>query len=694
MLNTALQRLDARRRDGRPLRVGIIGLGSFGRMVLTQLDQISGIQIVAIADADPLAVVEAVDEADVRRPGLITDEVDVLIGARPDVVVEATGVPVSGIAHAAAAIDAGCHVVMANSAADALAGPELARRARAAGVVYSLARGDRPGLICDLVTWARASGFEVMSAGRGAVHRRGYQSRTPDTVWELFDYTEDEIRERGYNPRNFTSLVDGTQSAIEMASVANACGLVPQTRGLLYPPCGADRLAEVLVPQSVGGVLERPGTVEVVSALQRDGAVVENDLRYEVYVTLSAPNGYVARMFRNYGLATDTSGRFASVHRPVQMLGLETPVSVISAGVLGQDTGAPISLVAEVAAIAKRDLAAGEKLDGIGGYTVYGRLMPANEAAVKRVLPIGLAHGRRLLRPMPAGSLISYDDVDGGAFPSEVVALRPRMLLAPREDEHLVRNERITWSAAARAGALVDPGEIALTGGAVAITSGPESTRRFDPRRGEGSLNGADVVDPPTTVSGDDASADDEGSRNESNGAGADERRDGREPSPTTGADRDATVSVDGTDDARDGTDVGVVPQATIDHDDVSESESRVVVSDDTSGLASGDPDSSDDAPAPDDASSSIGDEEFMRSLQALNDAGDADQDEIDALLSDLASPDDGAGDGDATPVVRGGAVRRGYISIPDVAGTPTVTESPRDTVDEDDDSHVHAEGR
>ncbi len=421
----------ARRAEGRSLRVALIGVGSFGMMVLAQLARLPGVQIVAIADADRIKAREAVDRAQIDHPGLVTDEVDVLLGARPEVVVEATGSPIHGVAHAVAAIDQGCHVVMANAAAATLAGPELVRRARAAGVVCTLAQGDRPALICDLVEWARACGFDVMAAGRGAMYRHGYHQRTPDTVWELFDYTEEEIQQRGYNARNFTSMVDGTQSAMEMAAVANATGLRPQDRGLLYPPCGAERLAQILVPRSAGGVLDHAGTVEVVSSLTRGGDPVENDLRFGVFVTVAASNPFVAQCFRSYGLATDPSGRFASIYRPVQLLGLETPVSVIMAGLLGESTGEPSRFVAEVAAVAKRDLHPGDTLDGIGGHTVYGRLMPATESMIKRVLPVGLAHGRRLIQHVPAGALVTVDAVGGEAFPSEVVAMRPEMVRPP-----------------------------------------------------------------------------------------------------------------------------------------------------------------------------------------------------------------------------------------------------------------------
>ena len=425
MLTAALERLDALRRDGRQLRVGLIGFGAVGRTALTQLDQIAGIQVVAICDVAPSTAQESVSRADIAHPGLITDEIDVLFGARPDVVVEATGVPLSGVAHAATAIEHGCHVVMANAAADALAGPELARRAREAGVVYTLAQGDRPAIICDMVAWARANDFIVVAAGRGTVHRPGHHQRTPDTVWDLFTHTEEEIRARGYSARSFTAAVDGTQCAMEMASVANACGLVPQTDGLANPACGADRLAEVLVPSSYGGVLERAGTVEAVSTITPDGMPVPGSLRFGAYLTLSAPNDAVARTFRDHDLVTDLPGRFASVVRPIPLLGIGVPVSVLSAGLLGQSTGVPRGFVAEVVAVAKRDLANGETLDGIGGFTVRGRLMPARDALARRVLPIGLAHGCRLRRALPAGSVITGDDVDGYAPSAGTIAHRP-----------------------------------------------------------------------------------------------------------------------------------------------------------------------------------------------------------------------------------------------------------------------------
>ena len=212
-----------------------------------------------------------------------------------DVVIEATGSPAAGTRHALAAIAKGRHVVMVTADADALAGPLIARRAAAAGVVYSLAYGDQPALISELVDWARATGFKVVCAGKGTKYRTHYHASTPDTIWGHYGMSPEDAAAGGLNPQMFNSFLDGSKSAIEMAAVANACGLTPPKDGLGFPPIGVDHLADRLKPLSHGGLLERPGTVEVVSCEQPDGAAVAGDLRWGVYVTFAAPDDYVRR---------------------------------------------------------------------------------------------------------------------------------------------------------------------------------------------------------------------------------------------------------------------------------------------------------------------------------------------------------------------------------------------------------------
>ena len=332
-------------------------------------------------------------------------------------VVDATGSPTAGVALALGCAREGKHVVMVNVEADALCGALLARRCREAGVVYSLAYGDQPALICELVDWARACGLPVVAAGKGTKYLPRYHASTPATVWQDYGITPEDAAKGGLNPQMFNSFLDGTKSAIEMAAVANATGLAAPSDGLAFPPCGAEELPRVLRPRDRGGVLERAGQVEVVSSLRRDGTPVPRDLRWGVYVVFEAPSDYAARCFGEYGIQTDESGRFAALYRPSHLIGLELGISVASVGLRREATGAPRAWTADAVATAKRDLAAGEQLDGEGGFLVYGKLQPAAESRRIGALPIGLAHGVRLLRPVRAGAPVRQEDValDPGA---------------------------------------------------------------------------------------------------------------------------------------------------------------------------------------------------------------------------------------------------------------------------------------
>ncbi|MEM7252087.1 MAG: SAF domain-containing protein [Pseudomonadota bacterium] len=403
-------------RTDRPIRVGLIGAGKFGSMFLSQVPTTPGLNIAAIADLAPdraRAACRSVGWSDAAIDAVFfTDDVHALF-ARGDieVVVEATGVPSSGLAHARAAFAAGKHIVMVNVEADVMVGPLLAREAADAGVVYSMAYGDQPALTVELVEWARGCGFEVVAAGKGTKYLPSYHASTPDTVWDHYGLTADEARAAGMNSQMFNSFLDGTKSALEMAAIANATGLAAPSDGLAFPPCGMDELAELLRPNHLGGVLEQHGQVEVVSSLNRDGSEVTRDLRWGVYVVIEAPNEYAAACFRQYGMNTDTSGRFSAMYKPFHLIGLELNTSILSAALLGKPTGATQDFVADVVATAKRDLQAGETLDGEGGHTVYGKLVPAAHSLREGGLPIGLAHGVRLTQDVKAGAWVHWQDV-------------------------------------------------------------------------------------------------------------------------------------------------------------------------------------------------------------------------------------------------------------------------------------------
>jgi predicted homoserine dehydrogenase-like protein len=422
--------LKARRAAGNPVRVALIGAGKFGSMFLSQVPHVPGLEVSVIIDLDPERAREACrsvgwDSALTAATAFTADSAKATASGI-DVVVEATGNPAAGIRHARAAIGAGKHIVMVNVEADVLAGPLLAEEARKAGVVYSLAYGDQPALTAEMVDWARATGFRVVSAGKGTKYLPAYHDVTPDDVWQHYGLTRSEAQSAGMNPQMFNSFLDGTKSAIEMAAIANATGLEVPSNGLLFPPCGVDDLPQVLRPRTQGGVLERAGMVEVVSSLERDGRPVFRDLRWGVYVVMEAPNDYAADCFKQYGLKTDDSGRYAAMYKPYHLIGLELNISILSAALRGEATGQPLSFRGDVASIAKRTLRRGEMLDGEGGYTVWGRLMPADASLRAGALPIGLAHNVRLKNDIARGAVVRWTDVEFDAE-SDTVKTRKAM---------------------------------------------------------------------------------------------------------------------------------------------------------------------------------------------------------------------------------------------------------------------------
>jgi predicted homoserine dehydrogenase-like protein len=431
-------KLQQRAAEGKPVRVGMIGAGKFGSMYLSQVPRTPGIHMVGIADLSPDRAKAALrnvgwkedsftatsleSAAKQGNTAIIDDGMALIKSPHIDIIIDATGNPAIGIAHVLACCEHRKHIVMVNVEADALAGPLLKKRADEAGIVYSLAYGDQPALICEMVDWARAAGFSVVAAGKGTKYLSSYHSSTPDTVWQHYGLTAEDAAKGGMNAQMFNSFLDGTKSAIEMASVANATGLSAPT-GLRFPAVGVDDLSRILIPKADGGILDTRGQVEVISSLERDTRPVFRDLRWGVYVTFAADSEYVARCFREYGLVTDPSGQYSAMYKPYHLIGLELGITVASIGVRGESTGAPICWNGDVVATAKRDLAAGEVLDGEGGFTVYGKLFPAQESIALGGLPLGLAHGVKLLKPVKAGQAVSWSDV---AFDANSTAVKFR----------------------------------------------------------------------------------------------------------------------------------------------------------------------------------------------------------------------------------------------------------------------------
>jgi predicted homoserine dehydrogenase-like protein len=396
-------------------------------MYLSQIPTTPGVQLVGIADLSPAGVkknlervgwkdeqsnAKSLDDAIKTGQTHISEDWQALVSHPAiDVIVECTGHPIAAVDHCLLAFANGKHVVNVTVEADAFCGPLLAQKAQEAGVVYSLAFGDQPALICDLVDWARTCGFPVVAAGRGHKWLPHFSESTPETVWGNYGLTPEQATRGGLNPKMFNSFLDGSKPSIESTAVANATGLSVPSNGLLYPPASVEDIPFVTRPISEGGVLEEKGMVEVISSLEANGRKIPYDIRMGVWVTVEAETDYIKNCFEEYNAHTDPSGRYFTLYKRWHLIGLEVGMSVASVALRKEATGVAHCWNADVVATAKRDLKPGEILDGEGGYTVWGKLLPASKSVAMGGLPLGLAHDIKLIRPVKKGQSLCWDDV-------------------------------------------------------------------------------------------------------------------------------------------------------------------------------------------------------------------------------------------------------------------------------------------
>ena len=416
-----------------PVRAGVIGAGLFGTNLVHQLERSPGMTTAAIADIDPQKAESALESAGVsptavRRVEDVTtadtviadgeravleDGLD-LVRADVDVVVEATGLPAVGARHAYAAIEQGRHVVMVTVEADTVVGPILADLAESAGVTYSMAYGDQPALICELVDWANIVGFEVVAAGKGNPSRPEFRHGTPDDIFDRLGFDEAFVEERDLNPRMYNSFYDGTKVAVEMCAVANATGLEPDVPGMHLPVASIPEIPEQLRPEAEGGILTDTGVVETIRTRRPDGSTVEEDISFGVYVVVRTPDEPIKRYLAQNagpGFNVASDGEYAVFYRPHHLPGLETGVSVANAAVRNEPTGTPRERVAEVVGAAKRDLEPGDVIDGGGGATIYGRLETAEDADAAGYVPLELLDGAEVSAPIAQDEVVTAADV-------------------------------------------------------------------------------------------------------------------------------------------------------------------------------------------------------------------------------------------------------------------------------------------
>lgn len=408
---------------GKTIRVGMVGAGQMGEGLAVVLEQMTGMEPSVVVDADPDRARQAFASAGVPASKVMeTDDPDRATSALSDghrvatrnltiawcepidISVEVTGVPEVGARVARQAIEAGKHVMQMNVETDATVGYVLRRQAQEAGVVYTLSGGDEPGAIMELYDFVTALGFEVTSAGKGKNNRLD-RTATPRTV-------ADVARKRRMNPKMLASFVDGTKTMVEMTSLANGIGFIPDVRGMHGPPVTVDTIASTYIPSSQGGVLSGPGRVDYGRGVAPGVFVV---------FTTDHP-----KLIRDLGYLSMGPGPYYALYRPYHLANLETPVSIARA-VLTEDTTLATDHppTAETVAFAKRNLAAGEVIDDLGGYLVYGMIENAERAAAERLLPVGLAPGAVITSPVSMGEPITYGDVQLDET-SHIVSLRRR----------------------------------------------------------------------------------------------------------------------------------------------------------------------------------------------------------------------------------------------------------------------------
>ena len=425
---TLFNELRFRKATNDPLRIGLIGAGKFGSMYLAQVLRTPGVHLAGIVDLSIANIKRnlervgwPVEQYSANNLNIaveqgsthLTENFQSLVGHPAiDIIVECTGHPLAAVDHCLAAFNHGKHVINVTVESEAFCGPLLAHRAKEAGVIYSMAYGDQPALVCELVDWARICGFPISAAGRGHIWLPEFRESTPDTVWDYWGLSPEQADRGGLNPKMFNSFLDGSKPAIESTAIANATGLHAPSEGLAFPPGSIDDIPTLMRPKSEGGVLEDKGLVEVISSLTEDGKTIPYNIRKGVWVCIEADTEYVKNCFEEYKVVTDPDGRYMSLYKRWHMIGLELGMSVASVGIRKEATGAAMYFNADVIATAKRNLQVGELLDGEGGYTVFGKLMPSSLSLANSHLPLGLAHHLKLKKNITKDQPLTWQDVE------------------------------------------------------------------------------------------------------------------------------------------------------------------------------------------------------------------------------------------------------------------------------------------
>ena len=397
-------------KQGQPIQVALIGAGQMGTDIIAQIECMVGMDIPVVCDLSLDLAEKGYRVAGYNGEIVRTNDMDVASKAiadgkkvatesyklavtltAVDVVVDATGSPEMGARVSLEAINNGKHIVMMNVECDITVGPILRKMAENAGVVYSLTAGDEPGSIVEVYRFAKALGFKVVAAGKG--------KNNPLNVYATPDEWEEKARQRNMSAKMLVEFVDGSKTMIEMAAVSNATGLVPDIRGMHGPKCNVKDLPKVFCTKEQGGILEKEGVV--------DFGIGDINPGVFVIVTTDKPRLIEGLVQRDMG-----EGPNYLLYRPYHLCSIETPITAAQAVIYGESTAHPMDhLTSECITVAKKDLKAGETLDGIGEYCYRASIELANVAAAGNMLPVGLAKGAVLKVDVKKDDVITYDMV-------------------------------------------------------------------------------------------------------------------------------------------------------------------------------------------------------------------------------------------------------------------------------------------
>ena len=410
------------------ISIAFIGCGKFISMFLSQYNQLKKIRIDTIIDLNIEQAKKNCLNSGLSKETIgeinFVNSIDEALDRNIEIFIEATGNPIVGTVHAVKIIKQKKNLILVNVEADVTCGKYLADLAKENNVICSMAYGDQPSLIMEQIEWARLNGFSVVCAGKGTKYHPEFEYSTPDTVWGYYGLSKERAEiESGMNPKMFNSFLCGDKSAIEMCAVSNAANLKCPSNGLTFPPVGVYDIAKKLIPKDEGGLIDYEGQVEVISSIDLNKKDIPNDLRWGVYIVIKAQNQYVKNCFKDYGMVTDASGSYSAIWRPYHYIGLELAQSIYSIALDQKATGQIVNYNADVAAYAKKDLKAGDRLDGEGGFCARGKLITSKKSKDEKILPLGLTDGAIVKKDINKDQSIRLNDVELN-LPEDVVKAR------------------------------------------------------------------------------------------------------------------------------------------------------------------------------------------------------------------------------------------------------------------------------